>query len=79
MTHASDTVLVLGGGVAGMAAAQMMGDQNIHVHLVETSDRLGDMPHPGPAWPRMDAGTAGFAWLMTWFTRVVVTQISLCI
>lgn len=41
MTHTSDNVLVLGGGVAGMAAAQTLGDQNIQVHLVEAADRLG--------------------------------------
>ena len=41
MTHTSDSVLVLGGGVAGMAAAQKLGDQNIQVHLVDSADRLG--------------------------------------
>jgi heterodisulfide reductase subunit A-like polyferredoxin/coenzyme F420-reducing hydrogenase delta subunit len=41
MTHSSDSVLVLGGGIAGMAAAQTLGDSNIQVHLVETADRLG--------------------------------------
>ncbi len=41
MTHTSDSVLVLGGGVAGMAAARKLGDQNIQVHLVEAADRLG--------------------------------------
>ncbi len=41
MTHSSDSVLVLGGGIAGMAAAQTLGDSNIQVHLAETADRLG--------------------------------------
>ena len=41
MTSSVDSVLVLGGGVAGMAAAQTLGDRNVRVHLVETADRLG--------------------------------------
>jgi heterodisulfide reductase subunit A len=41
MTHSSDSVLVLGGGIAGMAAAQTLGDSNVQVHLVETADHLG--------------------------------------
>jgi heterodisulfide reductase subunit A len=41
MTNTSDSVLILGAGVAGMAAAQTLGDRNIRVHLVEASDRLG--------------------------------------
>ena len=41
MTSSVDSVLVLGGGVAGMAAAQTLGDRDVRVHLVETADRLG--------------------------------------
>ena len=41
MTPSFDSVLVLGGGVAGMAAAGTLGDAGITVHLVETADRLG--------------------------------------
>ncbi|MFN2436797.1 MAG: FAD-dependent oxidoreductase, partial [Desulfotignum sp.] len=41
MTHSSDSVLILGGGVAGMAAAQTLGDNNVQVHLVESADHLG--------------------------------------
>ncbi|MCF8139077.1 MAG: FAD-dependent oxidoreductase, partial [Desulfotignum sp.] len=41
MTHSSDSVLVLGGGIAGMAAAQTLGDSNVQVHLVEAADHLG--------------------------------------
>jgi heterodisulfide reductase subunit A-like polyferredoxin len=33
--------LVVGGGVAGMAAALTMADQGFHVHLVEKDDELG--------------------------------------
>jgi heterodisulfide reductase subunit A-like polyferredoxin/coenzyme F420-reducing hydrogenase delta subunit len=41
MTQPIDNVLVLGGGVAGMAAARTLGDRDITVHLVEAADRLG--------------------------------------
>jgi len=41
MTQPIDSVLVLGGGVAGMAAAKTLGDQDVMVHLVEAQDRLG--------------------------------------
>ncbi len=41
MTPSFDSVLVLGGGVAGMAAARTLGDRDITVHLVEAADRLG--------------------------------------
>jgi heterodisulfide reductase subunit A-like polyferredoxin/coenzyme F420-reducing hydrogenase delta subunit len=41
MTHAVDNVLILGGGVAGMAAARTLGDRDVTVHLVEAADRLG--------------------------------------
>ncbi|MEE4363987.1 MAG: FAD-dependent oxidoreductase [Desulfotignum sp.] len=41
MTPSFDSVLVLGGGVAGMAAAKTLGDRDVTVHLVETADRLG--------------------------------------
>lgn len=33
--------MIIGGGVAGMAAAQSLNDHNINVHLVEKNDRLG--------------------------------------
>ncbi len=41
MTPSFNSVLVLGGGVAGMAAAKTLGDRDVTVHLVETADRLG--------------------------------------
>lgn len=41
MAHSSDSVLILGGGVAGMSAARTLGDRHIQVHLVEAADRLG--------------------------------------
>ncbi len=41
MTHSSDSVLILGGGVAGMAAAKTLGDSNVQVHLVEAAGHLG--------------------------------------
>jgi heterodisulfide reductase subunit A-like polyferredoxin/coenzyme F420-reducing hydrogenase delta subunit len=41
MIQPIDSVLVLGGGVAGMAAAKTIGDQDVMVHLVEAQDRLG--------------------------------------
>ena len=41
MTNTSDSVLILGAGVAGMAAAQTLADRNIQVHLVEAAGRLG--------------------------------------
>jgi heterodisulfide reductase subunit A-like polyferredoxin/coenzyme F420-reducing hydrogenase delta subunit len=41
MTTSFENVLVLGGGVAGMAAAKTLGDRDVTVHLVEAADRLG--------------------------------------
>jgi heterodisulfide reductase subunit A len=41
MANTSDSVLVLGAGVAGMAAARTLADRNIQVHLVEAAGRLG--------------------------------------
>jgi len=37
----SSVTLVVGGGVAGMIASKILGDQDYEVHLVERSDRLG--------------------------------------
>ncbi len=41
MENTSPSVLILGGGVAGMAAASSLSNQNLSVHLVEDQDHLG--------------------------------------
>jgi len=41
MSESSPGVLIMGGGVSGMAAAQMLGDYDVSVHLVEKQERLG--------------------------------------
>ncbi|MFO8112896.1 MAG: hydrogenase iron-sulfur subunit [Desulfosalsimonadaceae bacterium] len=41
MKETSPGVLIIGGGVAGMAAAQVLSDFDIPVHVVEKQDRLG--------------------------------------
>ncbi len=35
------TVMIIGGGVAGMAAAQTLSDYPMNIHLIEKNDRLG--------------------------------------
>ncbi len=41
MTDKTRSVLILGGGVSGMAAAKTLGNMGIDVHLVEKEGRLG--------------------------------------
>lgn len=41
MTQSTPNILILGGGVAGMAAARTFSDQDVAVHLVEKSDAFG--------------------------------------
>ena len=41
MEKISPSVLILGGGVAGMAAASSLADQDLSVHIVEEQDHLG--------------------------------------
>jgi len=41
MEESSPGVLIMGGGVSGMAAAQLLGDYDVSVHVVEKRDRLG--------------------------------------
>ncbi len=42
MAHRSDkSVLIIGGGVAGMSAAKLLGAQGVDIHLVEKNDHLG--------------------------------------
>jgi len=41
MENTSPSVLILGGGVAGMAAASSLANQDLSVHLVEDQNHLG--------------------------------------
>lgn len=41
MKETSPGVLIMGGGVAGMAAAQLLADFDVSVHVVEKRERLG--------------------------------------
>jgi heterodisulfide reductase subunit A-like polyferredoxin/coenzyme F420-reducing hydrogenase delta subunit len=50
MNEASPGVLIVGGGVAGMAAAQLLSDFKVSVHVVEKRDRLGGH---SAMWPCM--------------------------
>jgi heterodisulfide reductase subunit A len=41
----NQNALVVGGGIAGMTAAQSLADQGFETHLVEKSDKLGGQAH----------------------------------
>ena len=41
MNERSPSILILGGGVAGMAAARSLDHQDLSVHLVEEQEQLG--------------------------------------
>jgi heterodisulfide reductase subunit A len=41
MTDSSPNVLILGGGVAGLSAAEYLGSRGLQVYLVEKADHLG--------------------------------------
>ena len=41
MNESPPCVMIIGGGVAGMAAAQILSDFDVSVHIVEKRDRLG--------------------------------------
>jgi heterodisulfide reductase subunit A2 len=53
-----ETVLIIGGGVAGMTAAMTLSDLGYRVHLVERTDHLGGrMAELGVIFPSMEEGS----------------------
>lgn len=57
----SKNVMVVGGGVAGMAAAKTLNDHGINVYIVEKITPLAVMLPTGHAWLPTPAGTARHA------------------
>jgi heterodisulfide reductase subunit A len=78
MANTSDSVLVLGAGVAGMAAARTLADRNIQVHLVEAAGRLGGNAASWACMATDECRQCG-AWQMTWPIRPKIIQASPCI
>ena len=54
------TVLVIGAGIAGLAAARALTEQGIKVTIVEGRERIGGRIHTSRAWPNlpMDLGAS---------------------
>ena len=43
--NVNDTIMVIGGGIAGMAAAKSLASQGYKTHIIEKKDRLGGEAH----------------------------------
>lgn len=58
-TH-SPTFLIIGAGIAGLAAARTLTDQGFKVTVIEGRERLGGRIHTSRTWPRypMDLGAS---------------------
>src|SRR4029079_3829100 len=54
-------VVVLGGGIAGMTAAQELAERGFDVHVVERRPAAGGKPAPAPAMDPFDPGAAPWA------------------
>lgn len=56
----SPTILVIGAGIAGLAAARVLTDQGLKVTIIEGRERIGGRIHTSHAWPNlpMDLGAS---------------------
>lgn len=60
--HTNTRVLVIGAGMAGLAAARMLHDQGFHVQVLEARDRLGGRIWTSTKWPDMPLDL-GASWI----------------
>jgi 2-polyprenyl-6-methoxyphenol hydroxylase-like FAD-dependent oxidoreductase len=58
MKKATSNILIIGGGVAGMAAAQTLADLDVALYLVGKKILPADMLPSGRAWQPTPAKTA---------------------
>lgn len=56
------TILVIGAGMAGLAAARMLHDRGFHVQVLEARDRLGGRIWTSTKWPDMPLDL-GASWI----------------
>jgi monoamine oxidase len=58
----AETILVIGAGMAGLAAARMLHDRGFHVQVLEARDRLGGRIWTSTKWPDMPLDL-GASWI----------------
>lgn len=58
--NSNSTVLIIGAGIAGLAAARILSDQGLKVIVLEGRERIGGRIHSSRVWPKypMDLGAS---------------------